>query len=225
MFTELNRDLLDHFGMLPKGPGLNINITGPHYVCLVSEVFAFLSAFDHDVHPGDVITHIGDVEVDDLVMSEIYRFCERRQLPRKIAKQLLSNTARAELSDESLWTRLDALIHRRVWKLLEGARGDQVQVTLRRSLRRIEKYKNGRIHRHPLYDGKPVHINVSLTFGDAEQLPEEWEYRFVPCLVDTRRYLKELQIKELLEAGCITDQEYVHEMANLPRWVPCRSCW
>lgn len=51
------------------------------------------------------------------------------------------------------------------------------------------------MHRHQLYDGRPVHINFTLVRGEAEDLPPEWDYEFMPCLVDKKRHLKEQQLK------------------------------
>jgi len=96
---------------------------------------------------------------------------------------------------EKHWEALNPLVRKRLWGMMLGQDGTNVTLTLRRSFRRIEKYKRGRLHRHPLYNGRPVYINVTLVRGDAEDLPLEWEYEFMPCIVDKRRWHKTINPK------------------------------
>ena len=51
VYAQDNYKIGDFMGIMPKAPGLNITCEGPHYICLVSEVYAFLSAWEAEVKP------------------------------------------------------------------------------------------------------------------------------------------------------------------------------
>jgi len=52
VYIQDNYQLGDFMGIMPKAPGLNITCEGPYYICLVSEVYAFLSAWEAQVKPA-----------------------------------------------------------------------------------------------------------------------------------------------------------------------------
>mmetsp|Transcript_36037 Transcript_36037/g.112648 ORF Transcript_36037/g.112648 Transcript_36037/m.112648 type:complete len:402 (-) Transcript_36037:116-1321(-) len=108
------------------------------------------------------------------------------------------------------------LVEREIQERLTGPRGEGVNVTVKRSLRHIQRHVDGRLWRHKLYNGKPVFRTFHIKFSDDLALPPNWGYEVVEAWVSKRTHHLKCQLNELLEAGVITQEQFEIEMKKLP---------
>ena len=129
---------------------------------MVTSVAPPLAAWAAGINPGDVIEAIVGESIEAIVADTLARYNETGPAP--VATILdgdgseESSQADAETSPER-----DAFVRTAIEARLAGAVGSSVALTVRRTFRHIERTLQGRLRRHPDYDGRPVLRTFNLT--------------------------------------------------------------
>jgi hypothetical protein len=211
-----------------RSVGLSITCNAPLHVCIISKVVPLLSAWDEGVQPGDILVAINGQPIKQIVQDALKRYQQIMGTSGQAGgggMQLsnLLDVAKRQGDSWRLSNETDPLIHETLEHLLKGREGACINVTLQRTFRHIQRTLKGGTWRHPLYDGKPVLKTVSLTCREKEELPPNWVVGFRTKPEHVRVHRRESLLAELLEAGCISQARYDHEMGRIPKRIIVES--